>query len=147
MSEEQDNKIAISKALYELMKMSTSWVIRKIEAEEPFSAIMVSNHPDGRKATIYQFDSGEETFVRSEEDLRTYLADAEAYALAYDAWFVNGEEKTPVIMCRVEELGMESQHEFAIVYELNIKRKGKSVKPLTDFQYIGEKEARKLTSG
>jgi hypothetical protein len=39
--DEEDDKIAISGGLYELMKMSTVWIIRKIEAEEPFSAIML----------------------------------------------------------------------------------------------------------
>ncbi len=144
--DEEDDKIAISGGLYELMKMSTVWIIRKIEAEEPFSAIMLSNHPEGRKGTLYQLDSVEEAFAKSEVDLTTHLSDAEAYAIAYDAWFTGGK-RTPVILCRVEESGMKSQRLFALPYELKSKRTGKTVNAASGFQYLGETERRILTGG
>ena len=110
---ENNDVIAISKRLDELMKMAVSWLIRKIEAEESFSAILLSEHPDGRKGTLYQLDSVEEAFAKSEEDLAKHLSDAEAYALVFDAW-LRDEKRTPVILCRVEEQGMESQYQFAL---------------------------------
>jgi len=143
--DEEEDKIAISGGLYELMKMSTAWIIRKIEAEEPFSAIMLSNHPEGRKGTLYQLDSVEEAFAKSEEDLTTHLFDAEAYAIAYDAWFTGGGKQTPVILCRVEESGMKLQRLFALPYELKSKRTGKAVNAASGFQYLGETERRILT--
>lgn len=142
---ESEGQIVISKRLDNLMRMAASWLIRKIEDEDVFSAVMLSEHPDGRKASIYRLDSAEEAFARSEKDLATHLSDAEAYALVFDAW-LRDEKRTPVIICRVEEQGMQSQYQFALLYELETVQEGKKVNPTSDFQFAGTTKHRILKS-
>lgn len=139
-----NDEIVISKRLDELMRVAVLWLIRKIEAEEPFSAIVLSEHPSGRKGTLYQLDSVEEAFAKSEEDLKKHLSDAERYALVFDAWLID-VKRTPVIICRVEEQGMKSQYQFALPYEFDNNQQGKSVKPTSDFQFSGTLNRRLLS--
>lgn len=117
-----DDQIAVSQELFELMQAAIEWALRKVQGEEGFSAVMVSLHPGGRKGSKYTFDSVEEALARSREDLRTDLRDATAYAIAYDAWYVTGDLKQPIIICRLEDARMPEAHEFFLPY--NIQTKG-----------------------
>lgn len=108
----------IPENLLEIINSSATWVIRKIESKEPFSAVMVSKHPEGKKSSIYVLDDGNEVFARSEKDLQSHLKNTVGYSLAYDAWYPTDTEKIPMIICRVEEIGMQSQQEFGFLYRL-----------------------------
>jgi hypothetical protein len=119
------------------MKISFEWVIRKLEGEEYFSAIMVSKHPNGKKSSIYKLDSLEETFARSERDLTEHLSDAEGYAIAYDAWLVKDGEQITAVACRVEELGMKSQCEFALIYDIQEEQDGITITPSNNLIFMG----------
>lgn len=135
-STSERGKARISHSLYELMQLSIEWVMRKLEAGEGFSALMMSSHPQGKKATKYSYDSVEEALEAAERELAESLNDASAYAISYDAWFMDGDNKLPVIICRAEEVGLGTQVEFAFPYEFEMVGDAKKVKPRSRPRYL-----------
>jgi hypothetical protein len=128
---------SLTPALSELVDGVLGWIIEKIEAAEGFSALMVSRHHGGTRASHYHADSVEEALEQAVGELRGPLADAVAYALAYDARIrVEGGEQ-PVFLVRVEESGMERAHELALRYALRAGDQGVSVEPERHLQPTG----------
>jgi hypothetical protein len=92
---------ALSPALSELVDGVLGWIIQKIEAREGFSALMVSRHTDGTRASHFHADSVEEAVDQAIAQLGGALAGAGAYALAYDARVRTEEGPQPVFLVRV----------------------------------------------
>jgi hypothetical protein len=110
---------ALSPGLSELVDGVLGWIISKIEAREGFSALMVSRHAEGTRASHYHADSVEEALEHALADLRGSLAGARAYALAYDARVRAEAGVQPAFLVRVEELGLGQAHELVLFYTLD----------------------------
>lgn len=69
--------------LIELAAQLLEWGCGKLTDGDGFSVLMLSQHPDGLRATNYCLASVEEALARAEEELRDG-AGVQAYVLAYD---------------------------------------------------------------
>jgi hypothetical protein len=128
---------ALSPGLSELVDGVLGWIIAKIEAREGFSALMVSRHADGNRASHYHADSVEEALDHAIAELGGSLAGAQAYALAYDARVRAPEGEQPVFLVRVEEPGMSAAHELVLVYELEQTGEQIAIRPGRHLQPTG----------
>jgi len=128
---------ALSPELSGLVDGVLGWIIAKIEQREGFSALMVSRHADGNRASHYHADSVEEALEHALADLRGSLAGATAYALAYDARVRAHEGEQPAFLVRVEEAGMDRAHELVLFYELGEAGESPSIKPGKHLQPTG----------
>lgn len=105
---------ALSATLSELVDGVLGWLISKVEGREGFSALMISRQGDENRATHFHAGTVEEAL----DAALAQLADARAYALAYDARVRTPEGEQPVFLCRVEERGMPAAHELVLFYRL-----------------------------
>lgn len=128
---------ALSPELSELVDGVLGWIIAKIERREGFSALMVSRHADGNRASHYHADSVEQAVEHALGDLSASLEGATAYALAYDARVRAPEGEQPVFLVRVEESGMAAAHELVLYYELIRDGETVTVKPGKHLQPTG----------
>jgi hypothetical protein len=128
---------ALSPALSELVDGVLGWIIAKIEGREGFSALMVSRHADGNRASHYHADSVEQAVDHALADLGGSLAGASAYALAYDARVRSPEGEQPVFLVRVEEAGMAAAHELVLFYQLDDSGESISIRPAKHLQPTG----------
>lgn len=133
----QDDPLRVSQTLLRLMQNSLDWVFRKLEAEEGFSAIMLSEHPEGTKASLYKLASVEKALAQSESELKHALRDATAYAITYDAWLEADGGRVPILICRAEEAGMTSAHEFGLPYQIQTAQGRTVTKPQGQIRYLG----------
>lgn len=113
--------------------------MRKLEAGEGFSALLVSDHTSGKKMTKYVEDSVEAALRRCEEELNGELGDALRYALVFDARTQIEGELKPMLVFQMEERGQEASVQFAQLYQLKKKFFSAALKfhPLEDFRAIG----------
>ena len=105
---------ALSPTLTELVDGVLGWLISKVEGREGFSALMISRHGNENRATHFHAEAVEEAL----DAALAQLGDAGAYALAYDARVRGPGGERPVILCRVEERGMDRAHELVLFYDL-----------------------------
>jgi len=129
---------SLSPALSELVDGVLGWIIAKIEAKEGFSALMVSRHTDGTRASHYHADSVEEALDHAIRELGGSLSGAAAYALAYDARVRAESGEQPVFLVRVEEAGMTEAHELVLPYTLRaVEGGGVSIETARHLQPTG----------
>ena len=120
---------ALSQTLSELLDGVLGWIIEKVEAGEGFSVLMISRHADGTRASHYHADSVEEGVDLALAALRSDLAGAVAYAMAFDARARGAEGERCIFLSRVEEAGMPRAHELALLYELHQDDERRRVAP------------------
>ncbi|GEM_PF-3526022 len=101
-----------------LVGLVRQWIAPKLQLGEGFSVLLVSAHPEGQKATKYQEPSVEIGLARCRHELCTSLADASAYAFAYDARIQMDNALRSVIIFQVEQRGQSQSTRLAEFYDL-----------------------------
>ncbi|MBI2311098.1 MAG: hypothetical protein HYU77_01140 [Betaproteobacteria bacterium] len=101
-----------------LINQAIEWIASKPVAQEGFSALMVSAHPNGTRASRYSFATVEEATEECKRDLTTDLSDATGYVLAIDASMVVEGGIHPVVLLRVEEASGDGAWELVFPYEM-----------------------------
>jgi hypothetical protein len=60
------------------------WGCRKLSSGEPFSVLILTHHPDGKRATQYCLDTVEEAIEQAVHEIRTGWEDLAGYVYCYD---------------------------------------------------------------
>lgn len=107
-----------SQSRYELVANAHEWAIAKLCAGEPVQGLLVSNHPNGKQMTKYEFETTEAALARCQAELSGELADATEYAFVYGALFKDGNDIAPVLVFRMEQRGAQAAAQFTQRYVL-----------------------------
>jgi hypothetical protein len=123
---------------YELVANVHDWAKNKLCAGERMQVLLVSNHPDGKRMSKYEFQTLEEALDRCQAELAGDLSSAMEYALVYDAFLKDGENTQPALVFRMEDRESLVAAQFVQRYEL---RKGffsskTTYRPLHDFRAL-----------
>lgn len=125
-----------SQSRYELVANAHEWAISKLCAGEHVQGLLVSNHPNGKQMTKYEFETTEASLARCQAELSGELADATEYAFVYSALLKDGNDTTPVLVFRMEQRGAHAASQFIQRYVLKKRFLSSRLKftPLEDFQ-------------
>ena len=108
----------------------------KLCAGGTVQGLLVSNHPDGKKMTKYEFETTEASLARCQAELSGELADAFEYAFVFSAFLKEGNDRVPVLVFRMEQRGAPAAAQFTQRYLLKKRLFSSRSKfsPLEDFQ-------------
>ncbi|MGH7884400.1 MAG: hypothetical protein ACRENO_01750 [Thermodesulfobacteriota bacterium] len=116
----------ISEKLFSLIKNNIKWMKDKLENNEPFSALLLTFHPDGLKSTKYGFDTIFKSYLEFKYDLFKNLKDTEKYVFGFNALVKIENKKQKVFVLRIEETGIICA--FELFQKYNFENSNKNIK-------------------